>query len=74
MQDNDGIDAIISMNDNVSAGALEIVNDNAGFADILSYGVGGDESLHIRRQGYYHVPGLSFQDRREFGKITLPMQ
>lgn len=49
MRDNDGIDAIISMNDNVSAGALEIVNDNAGFADILSYGVGGDESLHIKR-------------------------
>ena len=60
--------------DNMAAGALAIVKDNAGFADILSYGVGGDESLHIKRQGYYHVPGLSFQDRREFGKITLRMQ
>ena len=56
MQDNDGIDAIISMNDNMAAGALEIVRDNVRFADILSYGVGGDESLHIKRQGYYHVP------------------
>ena len=34
---------------NMAAGTLEIVKDNAGFADILSYGVGGDESLHIRR-------------------------
>ena len=51
MQDNDGIDAIISMNDNVSAGALEIVKDNAGFADILSYGVGGDESPPFTFQG-----------------------
>ena len=58
----------------MAAGALEIVKDNVGFADILSYGVGGDESLHIRRQGYYYVSGLSFQDRREFGKITLQMQ
>ena len=57
--------------DNMAAGALEIVKDNARFADILSYSVGGDESLHIKRQGYCHVPGLSFQDRREFGKITF---
>ena len=59
--------------DNMAAGALKIVKDNAEFADILSYGVGGDESLHIKRQGYYHVPGLSFQNRHEFGKITLRM-
>ena len=71
MQDNDRIDAIISMNANMAAGALEIVKDNARFADIIPYGVGGDESLRAKRQGHYHVPGLSFQNRREFGKITF---
>lgn len=35
------IDAIISMNDNMAAGALEVVKDNPKFKDILSYGVDG---------------------------------
>ncbi len=35
------IDAIISMNDNMAAGALEVVKDNDTYADILSYGVDG---------------------------------
>lgn len=38
---NDQIDAIISMNDNMAAGALEVVKDNPKFANILSYGVDG---------------------------------
>lgn len=37
----DKIDAIISMNDNMAAGALEAVKDKAAFANILSYGVDG---------------------------------
>lgn len=35
------IDAIVSMNDNMAAGALEVVKDNPEYADILSYGVDG---------------------------------
>ena len=35
------IDAVISMNDNMAAGALEVVKDNAEFADMLAYGVDG---------------------------------
>ncbi len=35
------IDAIISMNDNMAAGALEVVKDNPKYANILSYGVDG---------------------------------
>ncbi|WP_324825415.1 sugar ABC transporter substrate-binding protein [Sinanaerobacter sp. ZZT-01] len=35
------IDAIISMNDNMAAGALEAVKGKAEYADILSYGVDG---------------------------------
>lgn len=38
---NDQIDAIISMNDNMAAGALEVVKGNDKFKDILSYGVDG---------------------------------
>ncbi len=41
VQANDKIDAIISMNDNMAAGALEAVKDKAAFASILSYGVDG---------------------------------
>ena len=41
VQANDQIDAIVSMNDNMAAGALEVVKGNDKFADILSYGVDG---------------------------------
>lgn len=41
VQSNDKIDAIISMNDNMAAGALEVVKDNANYSSILSYGVDG---------------------------------
>jgi inositol transport system substrate-binding protein len=40
-QANDQIDAIISMNDNMCAGALEVVKDEPQFAHILAYGVDG---------------------------------
>ncbi len=38
---NDQIDAIISMNDNMAAGALEAVKDNPDYANVLAYGVDG---------------------------------
>lgn len=38
---NDKIDAIISMNDNMAAGALEVVLGKEEYKDILSYGVDG---------------------------------
>jgi len=41
VQANDKIDAIISMNDNMCAGALEVVKSNDKYANILSYGVDG---------------------------------
>lgn len=41
VQANDTIDAIIAMNDNMAAGALEVVKDDAKFKDILAYGVDG---------------------------------
>lgn len=41
VQSNDSIDAIIAMNDNMCAGALEVVKDNSKFENILAYGVDG---------------------------------
>ena len=41
VQANPKIDAIISMNDNMAAGALEVIKDDPKFANILSYGVDG---------------------------------
>lgn len=41
VQANDKIDAIIAMNDNMAAGAIEVIKDNPKFANILSYGVDG---------------------------------
>jgi inositol transport system substrate-binding protein len=41
VQANDKIDAIVSMNDNMAAGALEVIKDDPKFAKILAYGVDG---------------------------------
>ena len=41
VQKNPQIDAIISMNDNMCAGALEAIKDNSRYKNILSYGVDG---------------------------------
>ncbi len=41
VQANDKIDAIISMNDNMCAGALEVVKNNSKYANVLAYGVDG---------------------------------
>jgi len=41
VQANDKIDAIIAMNDNMAAGAIEVVKDDPNFDNILAYGVDG---------------------------------
>jgi len=41
VQANPKIDAIISMNDNMATGALEVVKDKPSYKGILSYGVDG---------------------------------
>ncbi len=41
VQANDNIGVIVSMNDNMCAGALEVIKGNPKFANILSYGVDG---------------------------------
>jgi len=52
IQANDRIDAIVSMNDNMAAGALEIVKDDPKFDNILSYGVDGTaEAVLLIKKG-----------------------
>lgn len=52
VQANDKIDAIIAMNDNMCAGALEIVKGNPKYAQTLSYGVDGTaEAVLLIKEG-----------------------
>lgn len=52
VQANDKIDAIIAMNDNMAAGALEVVKDDPKFAKILAYGVDGTaEAMLLIQEG-----------------------
>ncbi|WP_094548567.1 sugar ABC transporter substrate-binding protein [Petroclostridium xylanilyticum] len=52
VQANDKIDAVISMNDNMAAGALEVVKDNPKYKDMLAYGVDGTaEALLLIKEG-----------------------
>lgn len=52
VQANDKIDAIISMNDNMAAGALEVIKDDPKFANILAYGVDGTaEAMLLIQEG-----------------------
>jgi len=52
VQSNPQIDAVISMNDNMAAGALEVVQGNAKFDNLLAYGVDGTpEALLLIQSG-----------------------
>jgi inositol transport system substrate-binding protein len=52
VQANDKIDAVISMNDNMCAGALEVVKDNPKYKNMLAYGVDGTmEACLLIQQG-----------------------
>jgi inositol transport system substrate-binding protein len=52
VQSNGQIDAVISMNDNMCAGALEVVKDNAKYSKMLAYGVDGTaEGCLLIQQG-----------------------
>lgn len=52
VQANDQIDAVISMNDNMTAGAIEAVKDNSKFSGMLAYGVDGTaEAFQLIKEG-----------------------
>lgn len=70
IQANDKIDAIISMNDNMTAGALEVVKDNPKFKDILSYGVDGTaEAALLIKEG--KMTSTSLQSAYDLAKALL---
>lgn len=53
------IDAVISMNDNMAAGAIEVVKDNPDYADMLAYGVDGTaEACLLIKEGLMTSTGL----------------
>ena len=52
VQANDKIDAVIAMNDNMAAGALEVVKDNPKYKNMLAYGVDGTaEAILLIQEG-----------------------
>lgn len=52
VQANDKIDAIIAMNDNMAAGALEVIKGNDKYKNTLSYGVDGTaEAVLLIKEG-----------------------
>lgn len=64
------IDAIISMNDNMAAGALEVVKDNAEYKNILSYGVDGTaEACLLIEQG--KMTSTCLQSAIDLAKLNM---
>ncbi len=64
------IDAIISMNDNMAAGALEAVSDDSAYDDILAYGVDGTpEATLLVRDG--EMTATTLQNAQELAELNL---
>jgi len=64
------IDAIISMNDNMCAGALEVVKDKPAYENILAYGVDGTaEACLLIEAGT--MTSTSLQSAGELAKLNL---
>jgi inositol transport system substrate-binding protein len=67
---HDGIDAIISMNDNMAAGALEAVSGNAGYDELLAYGVDGTpEAVLLISDGM--MTASTLQSARDLAQLNL---
>ncbi len=70
VQANDRIDAVISMNDDMCTGALEVVKDSAKYKNLLSFGVDGTaEAALLIRSG--RMTSTSFQNAYELAKRNL---
>lgn len=70
VQANDKIDAIISMNDNMCAGALEVVKDNPAYANVLAYGVDGTaEACLLIKEG--RMTSTCMQSAYDLAKLLL---
>jgi inositol transport system substrate-binding protein len=61
VQANDKIDAVISMNDNMATGAVEVIKNNPKYANLLVYGVDGTaEAALLIKEG--KMTSTSFQN------------
>lgn len=70
VQANDKIDAIIAMNDNMAAGALEVIKDDPRFSNILSYGVDGTaEAALLIKEG--RMTSTSLQSAYDLAEALL---
>lgn len=64
------IDAIISMNDNMAAGALEAVSDDSAFEDVLAYGVDGTpEAALLIEEGT--MTATTLQNAQELAELNM---
>jgi inositol transport system substrate-binding protein len=72
VQANDDIDAVISMNDNMAAGALEVVKDNPKYDDLLVFGVDGTaEAALLIEEG--RLTSTSFQNAYELARTSVAL-
>lgn len=64
------IDAIISMNDNMAAGALEAVSGDEAYADVLAYGVDGTpEATLLIQDGV--MTASTLQNAQELAQLNM---
>ncbi len=67
---NDKIDVIVSMNDNMCAGALEVIKDNPAYKDTLSFGVDGTaEAALLIKEG--RMTATCLQNAYELAALIL---
>jgi inositol transport system substrate-binding protein len=72
VQANDRIDAVISMNDNMAAGALEVVKNNPKYNKLLVYGVDGTaEAALLIQEG--RMTFTSFQNAYELARANMEL-
>jgi len=66
------IDAVVSMNDNMAAGAIEVIKGNPKFANLLVYGVDGTaEAALLIKEGL--MTTTSFQNAFELARLNMKM-
>jgi inositol transport system substrate-binding protein len=70
VQAHDHIDAVISMNDNMATGAIEVVKNNPKYSDLLVYGVDGTaEAALLIQEG--KMTSTSFQNAYLLAETTM---
>ncbi len=70
VQANDTIHAVVAMNDNMAAGALEVVKANPKFTNMLAYGVDGTaEALMLIKEG--KMTSTTLQNAFELAELLL---